>query len=96
MASILGQLRPGKEATWRPKKAGIRGGLGFSEHQGLTWAIKGYVGISWAPEASWKANPHWYLVPGRLGYQRVKGSVSTFSRIPAGRLYVDMYICIYI
>ena len=41
MASTLGQLRPGTEATWRPKKARIRWGLGFSEHQGLAWHIKG-------------------------------------------------------
>ena len=32
MASRLAQLRPGKEATCRPKKARCQGGLGFSEH----------------------------------------------------------------
>ena len=55
MASILAQLRPGKENTWRPKKDGIRWGLGFeaksasclAQHRhvkkatGSTWGVVG-------------------------------------------------------
>ena len=32
-----------------------------------------YVALSWASESLPRANPNWYLAPGRLGTRRVKG-----------------------
>ena len=65
MASTLGQLRPGTEPTWRPKKAGIRWGLGFSEHQGRHWAMLGLCWHKLGFRGHLDANPKENLASGK-------------------------------
>ena len=53
MASSLGQLSPGKEATCRPKKPKLGGDVIFQ-------GSKGYVSLSWASKASWMLIPSYF------------------------------------